>query len=127
MFYAKVCEYDFSRHSESGYSDRPLMTGGVQNKEEENMKKNMRKILAMLMASTLPFALLTGCGGSKSSQPSAESGAPSRSGKDSVILATSGEPTRFFPCGSAGNSDFYAGFITGFSTPYPHSATLDLT
>lgn len=68
------------------------------------MKKNMRKILAMLMASTLPFALLTGCGGSKSSQPSAESGAPSQSGKDSVILATSGEPTRFFPCGSEGSN-----------------------
>ena len=43
MFYAKVCEYDFSRHSESGYSDRPLMTGGVQNKEEENMISKEKK------------------------------------------------------------------------------------
>ena len=43
MFYAKVCEYDFNRHSESGYSDRPLMTGGVQNKEEENMISKEKK------------------------------------------------------------------------------------
>ncbi len=30
-FYATVCKYGFSRHSESGYSDRPLMTGGLRN------------------------------------------------------------------------------------------------
>lgn len=77
------------------------------------MKKNLRKTLALLLAGTLSFALLSACagdtpaasdpGGSQSQSPAGGSQAPGGA-RDSATLATSGEPTRFFPCGAEGSN-----------------------
>lgn len=73
------------------------------------MKKNLCKALAVLLAAATSFALLTSCG-KTASPPSGTSpvtpsaGSTGSTGKDSAILATSGEPTRFFPSGSEGSN-----------------------
>ena len=67
-----------------------------------------RKALALLSAASLSLVLLAGCGGgdtTSSGNPSPDSTASADTAtKDSAILATSGEPTRFFPCGADGSN-----------------------
>ncbi len=66
------------------------------------MKKALSLVLIVLMVMSL---VLTGC----SKQPSGKSGASAEpNAKDSVIIATSAEPVRFFSCGpEASNSSDY--------------------
>lgn len=40
---AKVYRHEFSRHSEIGHSDRPLMAGDCKNKEEKEMISKEKK------------------------------------------------------------------------------------
>ena len=75
------------------------------------MKKNLRKTLALLLAGAMSLALLSGCNGDQpsssdagSSQPPSSNSAAPGGAKDSATLATSGEPTRFFPCGAEGSN-----------------------
>ena len=75
------------------------------------MKKNLRKTLALLLAGAMSLALLSGCNGDQpsssdagSSQPPSSNSAALGGAKDSATLATSGEPTRFFPCGAEGSN-----------------------
>lgn len=77
------------------------------------MKTNLSKVLALLLALSMSLVFLTACGGDPppmtpgastpdgSSQPAGEPGAA----KDSVTLATSAEPVRFFASGPDGSNN----------------------
>ena len=68
------------------------------------MKMNMRKSLTLVLAGAISLTLLAGCGGGGSPSETISSGSTAPIQKDSAILATSGEPTRFFPCGADGSN-----------------------
>ena len=76
------------------------------------MKKNLRKTLALFLVMTMSFALLSACRGNPaapsdaggSQAPTGSSQAPGNGARQSATLATSGEPTRFFPCGAEGSN-----------------------
>lgn len=65
---------------------------------------NMRKSLTLVLAGAISLTLLAGCGGGGSPSETISSGSTAPIQKDSAILATSGEPTRFFPCGADGSN-----------------------
>ena len=74
-----------------------------------NVKLNGKKSLALILAATLSLSILSGCGGGGSTEatdPNASGAVSTESGaqKDSATLATSGEPTKFFPHGSEGSN-----------------------
>ena len=74
------------------------------------VKLNGKKSLALILAATLSLGILSGCGGGGSTEttdPNASGAVSTESGaqKDSATLATSGEPTRFFPHGSEGSNN----------------------
>lgn len=77
------------------------------------MKKNIRRLLVMTLVVAMSLALLTGCGGQKEEaapEEQKETAAEEKhaeteaTAKDTAILATGGEPTRFYPCGPEGSN-----------------------
>ncbi|MDO5408057.1 MAG: ABC transporter substrate-binding protein [Eubacteriales bacterium] len=79
------------------------------------MKKRIGKVIGLTLVAAMSMSLLAGCGGQKApteapvaGESTAGESAPAdgQSGekKDSAILATSGEPTRFYPCGPEGSN-----------------------
>ncbi len=74
------------------------------------MKTKLRTALAVVLACALSLTVLAGCDrqtSNPSDDPGSSSAAPSTPGtqaRESATLVTSGEPTKFFPCGSNGSN-----------------------
>lgn len=81
------------------------------------MRKRIKNYTVLLLTGMLSASLLAGCGGSAGSPAASEpgsgaaesssAGAPAQvpAGKDSLTLAASGEPVRFFSCGPDGSNN----------------------
>lgn len=79
------------------------------------MKNYIKKIVGLTLVAAMSLSLLAGCGGQQEAPAKEAPGkatveektpAAPQNGekKDTAILATSGEPTRFYPCGPEGSN-----------------------